>query len=36
VTATVSRADVLRFRFRRHQLDRQPGTVAAGDVDLLD
>ncbi len=31
---TVSRQDVLRFRFRQHQLDRPPGTVT--DVALLD
>lgn len=34
MTGTITRADVLRFRFRRHQLDRDPDT--AGDVDLLD
>ena len=33
----VSRQDVLRFRLRRHQLDREPGSASGpGDVDLLD
>ncbi len=34
MTLAFSRADVLRFRFRRHQLDRAPGS--ATDADLLD
>ena len=35
--ATVDRRDVLRFRFRRHQLDRPQGSATtATDVDLLD
>jgi hypothetical protein len=34
---TVARRDVLRFRFRRHQLDRPEGSASsATDVDLLD
>jgi len=34
---TVCRQDVLRWRFRRHQLDRQPGAAdGPTDVDLLD
>lgn len=34
---SVSRQDVLRWRFRRHQLDRRPGSAAGPtDVDLLD
>lgn len=37
VALIVSRQDVLRWRFRRHQLDRQPGSAAGPtDVDLLD
>ncbi len=36
-TPTVSRQDVLRWRFRRHQLDREPGAAAGPTgVDLLD
>ena len=34
MTPTISRDDVLRFRFRRHQLDRAPDS--ATDADLLD
>jgi hypothetical protein len=34
---TVSRRQVLRFRLRRHQLDREPGTAGGpDDVALLD
>lgn len=33
---TVDRSDVIAFRLRRHQLDCEPGSVAAVDVDLLD
>jgi hypothetical protein len=33
---TVARADVIAFRFRRHHLDREPGSAAATAVDLLD
>ena len=37
VAAMVSRRDVLRFRFRRHQLDRPPDAAPhPTDVDLLD
>ncbi len=34
--ATVRRADVIAFRFHRHQLDRAPSSLATTDVDLLD
>ena len=33
---TVERADVIAFRVARHQLDREAGSAAATDVDLLD
>ncbi|HEY6531704.1 MAG TPA: crosslink repair DNA glycosylase YcaQ family protein [Acidimicrobiales bacterium] len=34
---TLGREQVLRYRFRRHQLDREPGSASgATDVDLLD
>ena len=33
---TVERADVVAFRLERHQLDREPGSAPATDVDLLD
>jgi hypothetical protein len=33
---TVDRADVIAFRFRRHQLDRPEGSAGPLDVDLLD
>jgi hypothetical protein len=37
VTASIRREDVVRYRFHRHQLDRNAGTATSGtDVDVLD
>jgi hypothetical protein len=36
VAATVDRADILAFRYQRHQLDRPPDAAEPLDVDLLD
>src|SRR3712207_5340138 len=36
VAATVVRSDVIAYRLRRHQLDREADSLEAVDVDLLD